>query len=62
MGSVEKLTVTKSADYKTLYYKAFNALTDLHNLIEKAQQDLEQMYLQETEPVELPDYISVAEN
>ncbi len=42
----------KAADrinYEELYHAAFNHLTFLHNAIEKAQQDLEAMYLQQTD-------------
>lgn len=37
------------ANYEELYHAAYNQLTNLHDSIEKVQQDLEAMYLQQTE-------------
>lgn len=36
--------------YKKLYYHAFNRLTDLAKEIEQLQQELEEMYLEGTDP------------
>ncbi len=35
--------------YKKLYYHAFNRLTDLNKEIEQIQQELEEMYLEQSE-------------
>jgi len=40
----------ENADYKKLYFTAMNKMTDISREIDKAQQELEKMYLNQTEP------------
>ncbi len=39
-------------DYKTMYYKLFNAVSDIIEEFKKAQQDSEELYLDSSEDEE----------
>jgi len=38
------------ADYKKLYFTAMNKLTEIYEAIAEVQRDMEEMYLNQTEP------------
>jgi hypothetical protein len=53
--------INRHADYETLYHAAFNYLTDIGNMVVKAQQGLEEMYLEQTEPIPTPEHLKLAD-
>jgi len=50
MAFAQENSSDENADYKKLYFAAVNKLTDISHAIDKAQQELEGMYLNQTEP------------
>lgn len=42
-------TNNEDMDYKELYFNAMNKLTDIFFAVERAQQELEELYLRQTE-------------
>jgi len=58
MGNVSKIKEAASygsLDYKKLNLSAMNNLTDLSDTIAKMQQDLEELYLDQTESNDIPE-------
>jgi len=53
--------INRRADYERLYHTAFNYLTDISDMVVKAQQGLEEMYLKQTEPIPAPNYLKLAD-
>jgi len=45
-----KIACSGNLDYKELYFAAMNTLADLSDSFAKALQDLEEMYLDQTQP------------
>jgi len=55
LTKLDKAPSSTSSDYKKLYFTAINKLTDLSEAIVNAQQELEELYLNQTEPDEPTD-------
>lgn len=53
--------INRRADYETLYHAAFNYLTDINDMVVRAQQGLEKMYLKQTEPIPAPKHLKLAD-